>query len=169
MNAKLTNSDFHERARMMIASAEGASGAGEISDADQSWLFAHLESCSTCRKFQDNSREAISALRGIPIMASSNLVSATQTRVRLRALELQRQQERFWVVFICCAAVTFSAVISTAVLWHVSEWMGQHARLSSPVWEGGFVVFYLLPAVFTGIVLLARGTFLADHNGSNPE
>jgi Putative zinc-finger len=169
MNAKITNSDPHERARVMIASAEGASGAGEISDADQSWLFAHLESCPACREFQENSREAISALRGIPITASSNLVSATQTRVRQRALELQRQQERLWVVFICCAAVTFSAVISTAVLWHVSEWIGQHARLSSPVWEGGFVVFYLLPAVFTGIVLLARGTFLADHNGSYHE
>ena len=169
MNAKLANSDPHERARMMIASAEGVSGAGEISDADQAWLFAHLESCPVCREFQENSREAISALRGIPIMASSNLVSATQTRVRERALELHRQQERLWVVFICCAAVTFSAVISTAVLWHVSEWMGQHARLSSPEWEGGFVVFYLLPAVFTGIVLLARGTFLADHNGTYHE
>ena len=166
MNAKLTNSDPHERARMIIAGAEGASGTGEISDADQSWLFAHLESCPACREFQENSREAIRSMRGIPIMATSSLVSATQTRVRQRAFELQRQQERLWVVFICCAAVKFSAVISTAVLWHVSEWMGQHARLSSPVWEGGFVVFYLLPAVFTGIVLLARGTFLADHSGS---
>ncbi len=169
MNAKLTSSDPHERARIMIASAEGAPGAGETSESDDTWLLAHLEACSACREFQENSREAIGALRGVPVMATSHLVSATQMRVRQRALELQRQQERLWVVFICCAAVTFSAVISTAVLWHVSEWMGQRARLSSPVWEGGFVVFYLLPAVFTGIVLLARGTFLADHNGSYRE
>jgi predicted anti-sigma-YlaC factor YlaD len=166
MNAKLTNFDPHERAQMMIASAEEASVAGESSDADQSWLAAHLESCPPCREFQENSRETIRALRGIPITATSGLISATQIRVRQRALELQRQQERLWVVCICCAAVTISTVISTAFLWRGFEWMGQHARLSSPVWEGGFVVFYLLPAVFIGIVLLARGTFLADHNGS---
>jgi hypothetical protein len=42
--------------------------------------------------------------------------------------------------------------------------MGQQARFPALVWEGGFVVIYLMPAVLVGILLLARGTFLADHN-----
>ena len=46
------------------------------------------------------------------------------------------------------------------------RWIGQQARLSAPVWEGGFVVFYLMPAVLAGVLLLAQGTFLADHNRS---
>jgi hypothetical protein len=37
------------------------------------------------------------------------------------------------------------------------------------VWEGGFIVFYLMPSVFAGILLLSRGTFLADHGGTYPE
>jgi hypothetical protein len=87
-------------------------------------------------------------------------------RVRQRAVELHRQQERFWVVCACCSAVMLSTAVTTAVLWRGFAWMGQQARLSAPVWGGGFVLFYLMPAVLAGILLLARGTFLADHTGS---
>ena len=184
-NSDLMNSDPHERARLMIAMSgpERFSDAGlsaELSNAEQSWLAVHLESCPACREFRENSRETIRSLRGIPIAASGRLVSMTQMRVRQRAEELQRQQERFWVVCVCCAAVTLSSAVTTVVLWRgfawLSEqlsqqwmgqqWMGQQARLSAPVWESGFVVVYLMPAVLAGILLLARGTFLADHNGS---
>jgi hypothetical protein len=90
-------------------------------------------------------------------------------RVRQRALELQRQQERFWVICACCAAVTLCSAVTTAVLWRGFAWIGQQARFPAPVWEGSFVVIYLAPAVLVGILLLARGTFLADHNGSYQE
>ena len=62
--------------------------------------------------------------------------------------------------------MTLSTAVSTALLWRGFAWLGHQARLSTPVWESGFVVFYLTPAVLVGILLLARGTFLADHNGS---
>jgi hypothetical protein len=162
VNADRMNSDPHERARLMIA----LSGPERLTNAEQSWLAVHLESCPPCREFAENSRETIRSLRGIPITASGRLVSTTQMRVRQRAGELQRQQERLWVICACCAAVTLSTVVTTAVLWRGFAWMGQQARLSAPVWGGGFVVFYLMPAVMAGILLLARGTFLADHNGS---
>lgn len=172
MNPDRMSSDPHERARLMIAlsssagsSPEGLSLAG-LSDAEQSWLATHLESCPPCHQFRENSRETIRALRGIPIAAGQRLVSTTQMRVRQRAQELQRQQERLWVVCACCAAVTLSTVVTTAVLWFGFEWIGQQARLAAAVWEGGFVVFYLVPAVLAGILLLAQGTFLADHNGT---
>jgi hypothetical protein len=164
------SSDPHERARLLIALSglEGLSNVS-LSHAEQSWLAGHLESCPSCRQFVENSRETIRLLRQIPTTASGRLVSATQMRVRQRAAEMQRQQERFWVVCVCCAAVTLSAVVTTAGLWRGFAWIGQQARLSSLVWEGGFVVFYLMPAVLTGILLLAQGTFLADHNGSYPD
>jgi hypothetical protein len=182
MNPDFMNSDphervQHERARIMIALSglersapetagpEGHSGA-ELSNAEQAWLAMHLESCAPCREFANNSREAIRSLRGISITASGPLVSTTQIRVRQRAEELQRQQERFWVVCACCAAVTLSTAVTTAVLWRGFVWIGQQARLSAPVWEGSFIVFYLMPAVLAGILLLAQGTFLADHNRS---
>lgn len=156
------NADPHERARLMIA----LSGPEGRSNAEQAWLAVHLESCSPCREFAENSRETIRSLRGIPITAGGRLVSTTQMRVRRRAEELQRQQERLWVVCACCVAVTLCTAVTTAVLWRGFAWMGQQAQFSTPVWEGGFVVFCLMPAVLAGILLLGRGTFLADHNGS---
>jgi predicted anti-sigma-YlaC factor YlaD len=159
------NPDLHERARVLIA----LSGAEEVSSPEQSWLAAHLESCPSCRDFAESTGATIRFLRAIPITAGESLVSTTQMRVRQRALELQRQQERFWVICACCAAVTLCSAVSAAVLWRGFAWMGQQAKFPAPVWEGGFVLAYLTPAVLVGILLLARGTFLADHNGSSDD
>jgi hypothetical protein len=160
----------HERARLLIVlSAAEALSDPELTDTEQSWLSAHLEFCSSCRDFQENSRETIRSLRAIPISGSGRLVSATQMRVRRRAQELQREQEHFWVICTCVAAVTLSSAVSAAAVWHGFEWIGQQARLSAPAWESGFVVFYLMPAVLAGILLLARGTFLADDTGRHQD
>lgn len=156
------NADAHERARLMIA----LSGPEGLSNEEQSWLAVHLESCPSCCEFAENSREIIRSLRGVPFTAGGHLVSTTQMRVRQRAEDLQRQQERLWVACACCAAVTLCTAVTTAMLWCGFSWMAQQARFSAPVWEGGFVVSSLMPAILTGILLLARGTFLADHNGS---
>lgn len=154
--------DPHERARMLIA----LSGAEETPNTDQLWLTSHLESCAECRKFADNSREAVNALRAVPVTAGVSLVSATQMRVRQRAQELQRESERLWVIAVCCFAVTLSTAFTTALLWGGFAWISQQARLPAPVWQAGFLVFCIMPALFAAILLLARGTYLADQNGS---
>jgi hypothetical protein len=153
--------DLHERARKLIALA----GSEEITGVEQEWLASHLDSCVACQSFAENSRETIRALRAIPITAGAGLVSATQMRVRQRGLELQRRQERVWVISICCAAVALSSALTTAALWRGFAWLGQQSRLAAPVWEAGFVVVCLMPAVLAGVSLLARGTCLADRNG----
>jgi anti-sigma factor RsiW len=149
---------------MMIA----LSGLDEVSPTEQSWLAAHLASCPACREFAENSRATIHALRGIPITASRSLVSATQMRVRQRAADLHRQQERLWMVCACCAAVTICSAATTLAMWHGLGWIAQQLqiRLSPPLLEYGFLVFSWLPAVLAGMFLLARGTFLADHGES---
>lgn len=162
--------DVHERARTLIA----LSGADGVSSAEQSWLAIHLESCAPCREFVENSRETIRALRAIPITAGVSLVSATQMRVRQRVQALQRRQERLWVIPACCTAVTLCTTLTTVALWRgfawlSQQWLGQSARLSAPVWEIGFAAFCLMPAIVAAILLLARGTYLADHNGAYQE
>ncbi len=156
------NTDLHERARMLIA----LSGPEGISAAEQVWLAAHLDACASCRQFAENLRETLRALRAISVTAGGSLVSVTQRRVRQRALELQRQQERLWVICVCCVAVTLGTAFTTAVLWGGLAWMGQQARLPGPVWQIGLVALGLMPAIVAGILLLARGTYLADHKGS---
>ena len=158
--------DPHERARQMIALFGLEKHAAELSSPEQLWLDTHLESCERCREYEENSRASIRALRGVSIAASGKLVSRTQMLVRQRAAQLQRQQERLWMICACCAAVTFSTAVTTAALWRGFEWIGQEARLAAPIWESGFAVFWLMPAVLVGIFLLSRGTFLADSHDS---
>jgi hypothetical protein len=161
MNAHLHRTE-HERAQMLIA----LSGPDGISAAEQGWLTAHLDACVSCREFAENSRKTINALRTISVTASGSLVSTTQRRVRQRALELQRQQERLWMICVCCIAVTLGTAFTTAILWGGMTWMGQQARLSNPVWQIGLVGLGLMPAIVAAIMLLARGTYMADHNGT---
>jgi hypothetical protein len=180
-----TSFDVHERARRLIALSSPRQGfddkpaSEEVSAAERSWLAAHLESCTSCREFAETSSETIRALRAIPVMAGASLVSATRMRVRQRAQELQRHQERLRVIWICSAAVTVCTAFSTVLLWRGfawmgqwlsqqagQQWIGQQDRLSSPVFGLGFVTLLLMPAIVAGIILLARGTYMADHNGT---
>ena len=150
----------HDEARELIALGEG------LSDAQQAWLRSHLDECEACRHYAEAVNVVVRTLRSLPLAADSRLVRATQMRVRQRALELQRQQERLWVICVCCVTVTLGTAFTTAVLWRGLVWMGQQARLPGPVWQIGLVALGLMPAIVAGILLLARGTYLADHNGS---
>ena len=149
----------HDEARELIALGEG------LSDAQQAWLRAHLDQCEACRHYAEAANGVVRTLRSLPLAADSRLVRATQMRVRLRALDLQRQQERLWVICVCCVTVTLGTAFTTAVLWRGLAWMGQQARLPGPVWQIGLAALGLMPAIVAGILLLARGTYLADHNG----
>ena len=152
----------HDEARELIALA----GAEGLSSGQQTWLQAHLQECAACRDYAEAAGRVVRALRSQPLAADSALVRATQMRVRSRALELQRQEERLWMICICCVAVTLGTAFTTAVLWRGFAWVGQQAQLPGPVWQIGLVTLGLMPAIVAGIFLLARGTYLADHNGS---
>jgi predicted anti-sigma-YlaC factor YlaD len=150
----------HERAQELITLGQS------LLPAQQTWLRAHLQTCPDCRDYAEAAGRVVRALRSRPLAADSALVRATQMRVRSRALELRRQQERQWVICVCCIAVALSTSFTTAVLWGGLVSMGQQARLSSPVWQIGLAALAWMPAIVTGILLLARGTYLADHDGS---
>jgi hypothetical protein len=156
------NIDVHERARNLIALA----GPEALPGADETWLAAHMKACEACRAFAENAHETILALRAIPIAADRSLVSTTQMRVRRRALELHRHRERLWLVSVSCTAVTLGALLSAVALWRGFAWVGAQAQLAPAVWQVGFIVFCLTPALVAGVLLLARDTHLADHTGS---
>jgi len=155
------SNDAHDRARQLIVLA----GPEALSQADQTWLTTHVETCASCRAFTENARETIHALRGIPIAAERSLVSTTKMTVRRRALELQRQRERLWLVSISCIAVTLFAALTTAAMWRGFGWLGERTQLASSVWQVAFLVFCLMPALVVGMFLLARETQLSDHTG----
>jgi predicted anti-sigma-YlaC factor YlaD len=169
---KRKDNDAHERARKLIVlgRSDELSVADERSSDERStnaWLAAHLESCASCRVFAENAAETIRGLRAIPIAAERSLVSMTQMRVRQRALELQLQRERMWLVAISCTAVTFCGLLSTIALWRGFAWLGERAQLAPSVWQVGFLIFCVTPALVAGVLLLASGTHFDRHFDTN--
>jgi hypothetical protein len=55
------------------------------------------------------------------------------------------------------------ALLSTVALWRGFAWLGERAQLASSVWQVGFLVFCVMPALLVGILLLAKGTHF-DRN-----
>ena len=80
--------------------------------------------------------------------------------------ELQRQRERLWLVSVSCIAVTLCALLTSVVLWRGFAWFGERTQLDSSIWQVGFLVFCVTPALVVGVILLARDTHLSDHTGS---
>jgi anti-sigma factor RsiW len=154
--------NVHERAQALIALAD----AQKVSAPDRTWLDRHLGECSACRAYASDTRDVIHALRSWPVAASSSLVAATQLRVRLRALELQRRHERLWLVTISCGLVTLSAGLTTLLAWRGWEWLGQQLQISSLAWQAFFVLVWIAPALIAGVMLLAKGTHLGEHTGA---
>jgi predicted anti-sigma-YlaC factor YlaD len=153
--------DVHQQAREWIA----LTGADGLSDAQHSQLQAHLRECALCREYADTISQVVRSLRSVPMAATPWLVRTTQARVRQHAQLLRQHRERLWMVGIACAGVGFSAAVTIPLMWKVFSWLGAWAGVSSPVWETGFGVFVIAPALLVSVLLLARGTHATDDAG----
>ncbi len=150
--------DIHHEARELTTLA----GAKDLSDAQRSWLHAHLEECASCRDYAEAAGRVVAALRSIPLAADSRLVRATQMRVRFHASRLRETRERMWLVAMACLGVGLSATLTLPVLWRLFAWMGERAGVSTWVWQAGFMFFWVAPALVVGALLLARGTHFTN-------
>jgi predicted anti-sigma-YlaC factor YlaD len=150
--------DLHRQARELIA-------CGGLTDSQQAWLRTHMQDCDLCREYAQAADQVVRSLHSVPVAAGRSLVRATQMRVRTRAQELQRRQERLWLVWMSCAVVGLSAAITTPLLWRGFQWAGEFVQVSNLVLQVGFAVFWITPALTAGVLLVARGTHLMEGNG----
>lgn len=153
----------HDEARELIALGEG------LPDSQQVWLRAHLGECEACRDYAEAVNGAVRALRSQPLAADSRLVRATQMRVRFHASRLREARERMWMVGMACLGVGLSATVTVPFLWRLFAWMGEWAGVSSLVWQAGFAFFFIAPALVVSVLLLARGTHLANHGNESQQ
>jgi len=149
--------DTHDEARELTALGEG------LSDAQQSWLRAHLDECEACRHYAEAANGVGRALRSLPLAADSRLVRATQMRVRFHASRLRETRERLWLVGMACLGVGLSATLTVPILWRLFAWMGEWAGVSSWVWQACFAFFWIVPALAVSVLLLARGTHMTNN------
>jgi predicted anti-sigma-YlaC factor YlaD len=151
--------DIHEQARELLALGL------ELTDAQQKTLRDHLAACAPCQSFADAVGQTATALRSSPLAADARLVRATQMRVRFHAARLRETRERMWLVGMACAGVGISAAVSAPLVWKLFGWMGASTGMARPVWQAGFVVLGIVPVLAVAVLLLARGTHLANHSG----
>ena len=156
------NRDPHQQARELIAF-----GSQGLTDSQRAQLHAHLDECAACRDYAQAAEQLVRSLRSVPLAADRTLVCTTQMRVRRHATQLQQEQERLWLVWMSCILVGLSAAITTPLLWRGFQWLGEWARVSSPVWQVGFMVFWISPALAASLIFLARGIHLTDTNGTS--
>src|SRR5207253_6807325 len=155
-SAAMTQSSHQEIRRLIATSAD------DLSEAQQALLHAHLQHCGSCRDYAAATAEIVRALRGIPVAADSRLVLNTQARVRARAFALRQRQQWLTLVALACPFVGLSAAITTPLVWRAFDWIGTHAGLSRPVWQAGFAIYSMVPALLVSVLLLFRGTHLAN-------
>jgi hypothetical protein len=106
----------------------------------------------------------VRALRAVPVAADRSLVATTQMRVRLRARELQQREERMWLVGVSCVLVTLTAGLTNLACWRGFTWLVERTHIPAATWPVALVALWIVPALTAGVLLLARGTHLADHN-----
>ena len=151
----------HDEVRRLIATS-----VSDLSEAQQALLQAHLQDCGPCRDYAAATAEIVRGLRGIPVAADPRLVRNTQACVRARAVALRQRQQWLSLVALACPLVGLSAAITTPLVWRAFQWMGTYAGLSRTLWEVGFTFYWVAPSLLVSVLLLFRGTHLADNRNS---
>lgn len=146
---------IHERARELVtlSSVEG------ISEADSMWLQKHMAECEECTQYAKSAAMARDVLHSISFKVDTGLVAATQMRTRMRAQELREREQKLIPIWISCVVALVVAAVSAPYLWQGFEWIGASAHWPSSVWQTGFVLFWVTPAVLAfALVLMVKGS-----------
>jgi anti-sigma factor RsiW len=141
------NRSEHERARDLVLTRD----VEGIDESDRTWLESHVGACPECAAFAEDLHLTSRALRSIPVMASTSLVSSTQARVRQRAAELREQQARVFLIGISFGLGLLWSAGSAFVGWKISGWLAERIHVAPLIISAAFVVFWLAPAMVMAV------------------
>ena len=145
------NSNEHGRAVDLITQRD----LEGIAENEAQWLASHLAECRECASFELALGGAEEAMRSATVMASAALVASTQAKVRVRAEQLREREARRMLMAISFAMGVVFSTASAWVWWKAGGWMVEHFGLPAVLVTPGLVVFWLLPAIFLGVMLFA--------------
>jgi hypothetical protein len=154
----MTNHD-HERALDLIM----RDGTEDIASTDLRWLESHLAICSACAQYASDFNNTGHLLRTTAVTASSSLVTATQNRVRARAIELREQRSRTVLIALSFCLGAMSSMLSAWLWWRFDGWLAQHLGLSRAIVEPGVFVAWMLPAAVIAVIILASSRRSIDR------
>jgi hypothetical protein len=142
----------HVRAEQLIARdlVEG------ISESERAWLDHHLRGCERCTATNAATNAALRSLKSVAIAVPTDLARTTQFRVRLRAQQRMGAAPRRRALWIACGASWAFGVVTAPLVWRGLQAMAQHFSLASPVPEMAFGLWWALPAIVAGAIVLAE-------------
>ncbi len=170
------NQNSHQEIRKLIATS-----ADDLSEAQQALLRAHLQDCGSCRDYAAATAEIVRAVRGIPLTANPTLVRTTQTRVRARAIAMQKRQQWQTLIALACPFVGQSAAITnpmrqhnvqfriwaafavalsmsfvgSGLVYQMVKYLAVPMHFDTTQVQAGVLVFWLLPSFCSAVYLLA--------------
>ena len=150
--------ETHARAEQLIAQ-ERIEG---ISRAESEWLNAHLQECARCAELARLTDQAVRSMRTAAIPLPGGLASRTQFRVRLRAQELRERGPRHQLMWITCAVSWALGVATAPYVWRIFEWVGQHTGAPKIVLQLSFGLWWAIPALIAGAVMLIENARQAN-------
>ena len=125
-----------------------------LSAAEQELLSVHLSECVFCAEKANATAQALRALRTMPVAVPRDLARRTQFRVHLRARELQLREPRWRIVWLASAASWLFGAVTAPYVWRGLEWLGTTAGAPKLLWQMSFGVWWALPAIVAGVILL---------------
>ncbi|HKV48253.1 MAG TPA: hypothetical protein VJN69_09195 [Candidatus Acidoferrales bacterium] len=143
---------IHSRAGRLIAQelVEG------IADNDRHWLEQHLRECQRCSGSAPLTGRAVRALKSTVIPVPAGLAQRTKFRVHLRMQEQRENRIQHGFLWIACAASWLFGAVSASYVWSGLQWVGQRLALPHLVPEIGFGLWWALPAIVAGAIVLAE-------------
>jgi hypothetical protein len=154
------NENLHSRAEKLIAQ-ERIEG---ITPSERDWLAAHLGECAACAQVAQQTTAALRALRGLPVPLPRGLAQRTQFRVQLRAQQLREREPQRRLLWIMCAMSWALGIASAPYVWRAFAWAGEHLGVPKLVWEMGFGLWWTIPALIAGAVVVMENLRLAHEN-----
>jgi predicted anti-sigma-YlaC factor YlaD len=146
--------NLHTRAKQLLAQelVEGLSSTDEV------WLKQHLDECPECSRDSAATSELLRALRRVPAQLPHDLVARTQMRVRLRMQEVSERSNSGFILWVLTAVSWLLGVMSAPLVWRGFAWLGGSVGVPKPLLEMGFVLWWMVPALFAvAAVLHQRG------------
>ncbi len=147
--------DVHHKAKRLILESR----IKDLSRSDQILLDKHLSICPVCRKYRDGTDAAIVSLRNTSVGVDPELVRSTQQLVRARARDLNSRTDLNPVAAWITAIVTLIWMAATVpYLWRGFEWIGNRSGIPDFIWQMGFGLWWLLPALVLAAVLASQSS-----------
>lgn len=154
--------DLHIRAQMLFARSlvEG------LPKAERSWLDQHVQECAACARETASTQELVHALRNVSLSVPRDLAARTQLRLRLQ--ESRQASQGGYLLWVITGFSWLVGVLSAPLVWRGFTWVGSHLHVPKLALEMGFVLWWVVPALFAvAAVLHQKGLNLSPSRGQN--